>query len=343
MSDHKDLLAPIGGTPPPSTPPQSGQGQMPTLGGQQTPPSAPRSGPAPLGGVGGGTTPGVFSPPVAPPVAPPPGTFNPNTFGPGASSGSTYRPPVVEEETGSNTGKIRTIVFTSLAVSLAACAYFVLRTPPPVPAPTSFTEFTSADNKFTVDTPNGWVNTPSGEASGDTNSVRFNGITMARGSTQIEVSMSTIAALMSSQLVFGSGPVPEAMTGSRSSGVNTLQKKGFQSRYKNYEEHMVPTPQTKMGGIVIDEGTKKTRIDGILYEWTADGNRFGLGGKKHGYRGAFAGTELIASVTCECAERDWPKLKPAFDRVMTSVAEINPKSKNLSLPGAGSVPMPTGP
>ena len=51
---------------------------------------------------------------------------------------------------------------------------------------------------------------------------------------------------------------------------------------------------------------------------------------------AIGGGDLIASVVCECKESDWPKLKPAFERVLASIAEAGePEGGGIGVPGTG--------
>jgi hypothetical protein len=57
---------------------------------------------------------------------------------------------------------------------------------------------------------------------------------------------------------------------------------------------------------------------GHCAEFTGDGGLFA--GKVHGYRATNLGGERAFYVLCQCSERDWMMLKPAFERAMGSMA-----------------------
>ena len=309
-------LSPVGGAAPtaaPSTPPG--------LSGLPSPSPAPVV----------ATAPSSFSPP--PSMAP----AKPYPYSSGGATASYDDAP-----TGPN--KILVGGLGTLIAALAAGAFFLFRTPPPVPAPTGYAPFTSADNAWSMETPTGWHVSASGAAGGDTSNLQQNGVTLTSGNAKIEVTISTVSALMTGQLLFGNEVVPEAMGGSKASGVAKLQKKAVTKRWKGYAETVSPDCPNGMGGDYMDDN-KKFVADARLYEWTAASNTFGLGGKMHGYRASEAGGQLIAAVVCECSDRDWATLKPAFRHVLGSVHELKKPgggkgSGGMSIPGMGGTRVP---
>ena len=220
----------------------------------------------------------------------------------------------------------------------------MFRTPPPVPAPIGYEVFNAADNTWLMETPKGWAVQAMGEAGGDHSGTQRNGLVTASGNAQIEVTISTTAGLVSGQLLFGSEVVPEGLSGSKASGVSKLQKKSVAKAWKNYKEVKQAVAPNGMGGQYLDD-SKNYVNDSRLFEWTATSNSYGLGGKMHGYRACEAGDDLIASVVCQCSERDWIKLKPAFLHVLKNIheAEQPGKKRGMGLPGMGGTSIPGGP
>lgn len=340
-------LAPIGGGG------SGGANTMPTLGQiqqpvQQTPPPA---------GSSAATTaaaPGMMPPPPSGTAAPRP-PVNPAggaTASPLPGTAYPARTPAAPAYEDPDSGTMRKILLGFGGVVLAAIlvgAYFLFRTPPPVPAPTGFTAFTAQNDSFRCETPNGWNLQPTGKAGVKTDN-QTDGILMTNGNAQIRITMVDIAGQMQSELLFGKEIVPESMGGSRANSLHKRSKKVFAARFKEFKE----TPYSggipsKMGGIYFND-SKEMVPDTKMTEFTASSNRWGLGGPVHGFRASLGGGQLIAAVTCYCSERDWEKLKPAFLHVIGSVEEIRHANEdeeggggNLGVPGGGgSFPMPPG-
>lgn len=223
---------------------------------------------------------------------------------------------------------------------LALIAYFVFRTPPPVAVPTSFATFTAADGSFTCDTPGGWDTRAVGAAAGDKQLTNSDGVFLTSGNAKIEITTTTVAGQAMGELVLGKETVPESMTGSAAAALHRRSKKGLKNRLKGYQETAVAKFQSRMGGMIFKEG--RFEPDARLSEYTATGNQYGFGGKVHGYRASLTGPTLIASVVCQCSEADWPKLKPAFLRVIASLRDTVPV-KGPQAPGLpGGIPMMGG-
>lgn len=352
MSSSSDELVPLGGSRPDSaggSPQSAPPGLAPLGGGNADASSADESpnpwrqqpGPAPL-------APG--SPAVPPQVRPPLPGSGPATANP--AQGGLYPPrpvsaaPMMMVEDSGSSRKITMYFGSAFAAVLLVIGFFVFRTPPPVPAPTGFSSFTAQNNSFACETPDGWDLQPTGEAGTKTDK-QSDGIIMRKGNAEIRVTMVDVAGQMASELLFGSNPVPESVTGSRAGSLHKRSKKAFANRFKGYEEKAVGNIDSKMGGIYFSD-SKEMMSDTQVTEFTATSNRWGLGGPLHGYRASLGGGQWIAAVTCVCSERDFQKLRPAFLRVIASVQEMG-KPGRLGGGGdeeeeesGGSAPLPGG-
>jgi hypothetical protein len=261
---------------------------------------------------------------------------------PGAAARPAAGPVYVDE--GGGASKLIPALAGVGALLLLIGLYFLLRPTPSATVPTSYGQFTAADGSFTCDAPEGWKQRASGAASGDEKSVGPNGVFFTSGGAEIEITISSVADLMGAQLMFGNEVVPESMGGSRANGVHKINKKAVAKRVKGYKENDINLPpglEAMMGGVVF--AGLKAMPDLRVSEWTATGNQFGFGGPLHGYRASLAGGDIIASAVCRCSERDWPKLKPVFLRVMTSVREnrqAGGRGGSINVPGAGQIPNP---
>jgi hypothetical protein len=215
------------------------------------------------------------------------------------------------------------IIAGVVVLAVAAFAFFALKPPAPALIPTEYEEFTAKDGTFKADTLAGWKVWATGEAAGETTSSKQNGLFMQSGGAKIDITMSRAADMMGAELMFGKEIVPESMTGSRAKSVEKMQKTqggGIAKKYKGYSAKAIPNCPSQMGGIYLENGDLKN--DALLYEFTADSDSMGLGGKKHGYRAYVAGKDLIATVHCESSEVDFPKLKKHFLHIIGNVQEI---------------------
>ena len=366
MSDQNNGLQPIGGLVP--------IGGLAPIGGQSGNGANSGSSGNSAGSVGGGaplTPPGTGAmgrvggagalptpPPGAPPTLRPP-TPAPST--PGASnplnlSGapSVYVPPraadaeVWQDTDAGSARKIWAGVGAAVVAGLAIGAFTLFRAPARATVPTAYIPYTSGDQLWGFDVPQGWSETASGAATGDDHAVGFNAVTCSSGSAEVNISISTVSGLVKNQLLFGNDITPDAMTGG--SHANSVQKstlKPFKKTLRDYQETDVATNLPwQMGGEVIKGFSAngvtmpdiKTEPDVKMAEFKASSNKWGLGGPVHGYRATLGGSTLIAYAVCQCSERDWPAVKPAFERVLASVHETERAKKSVSSqPGLGGM------
>ncbi|MBC8141271.1 MAG: hypothetical protein H7Y38_07495 [Armatimonadetes bacterium] len=231
-------------------------------------------------------------------------------------------------------------------VALAAMGWGVSLFLPsaPVDAPAAYVPFAAADKSFTCELPDKWRVEAMGEASAEAKNSLSNGVEARQSDAYIKVTNSSIAGLITGQLLYGDDPIPQGAFGSRARPIFNDHGKGFKKRFKGYKETKLSPAETqlpKMTGIVQVENTKDFVPDIRLAEFTATGNSYGLGGKRHGYRMAVGGSAQIVNVVCECSERDWVKLKPAFEKVMVSLAEPRPAGLDrggVAVPGGATLP-----
>jgi len=231
-------------------------------------------------------------------------------------------------------------------IALAAMGWSVSLFIPsaPVDAPAAYKPFAAADQSFTCELPDKWQVEALGTANAEEKNSISNGVEARQSDAYIKVTRSSIAGLLAGQLLYGSNPIPEGTFGSRAKPIFNHHGKGFKKRFKNYKETKLSLPESqlpKMTNVVQVENTKDMVPDIRFAEFTASGNSYGMGGKRHGYRMAVGGTKEILCVVCECSERDWQKLKPAFERVMVSLAEPRPAGldrNSVAVPGGATLP-----
>ena len=213
-----------------------------------------------------------------------------------------------------------------LAAVIAACIMLVLFTPKHATPPTGYTSFIASDKSFSCDAPTGWVTTAADKSKTEAgNDSTVNGVLFQNNSAQMDITTDSMASLVSADLMKNSGETLSS-TESRAPALHKQWKTSVSATHKGFQETLVAGFQGQMG-------------DALLSEWTASGNVFGLGGKVHGYRASLVGGSKTAEVVCSCLESDWPALKPAFLRIITSVTEGVPAA-----PGSDtSAPAPVSP
>lgn len=235
-------------------------------------------------------------------------------------------------------------VYITAGVGLAAIVGIGILFIPaaPVAAPAEWEPFVAADQSFSCELPKEWNMVATGKASNDDRPTIGDGVTATKGNAHIEMTVSSVAGLLTGQLLFGDDPIPSGVFNSRAAPIHRAHGKKFKNRFAGFKESKVtPIAQMfpKMTGVVMDKTGKEFVPDIRWSEYTAGGNRFGFGGKRHGYRMTVGGGQYIVNVICESSERDWPKLKPAFERAIVSVNEPRkPQSPMMSLPGGGTLP-----
>ncbi len=327
----------------------------------------------PIGGGSGEEPPAPQTPATPPPTAGPRPLAPPPSAGPPAHSPLPtphspsppigYRAPSYEPDPPPS----KVPLFVGLGIGVAAlCAigFWLFKPDAPPTIPTAWTTFEAANGSFNCDVPEGWSVSGTGQASGDSKMAEDDGLILNSGGAHVEVSMSTVAGLMTGQLLFGSSTTPEAMTGSRANGVFTFQKRGLKKHFSSFTDTPIPAPESKMasidpGGLTELAGATGStkdlaglkdalkdivKADIRIAEFSGKKTGLGMGRPVRGVRACVAGRELIASVSCWCPPKDYPAMKPVFLRIIGSVAEGSGGSdkKTLGFPGMGGVPITGG-
>ena len=157
----------------------------------------------------------------------------------------------------------------------------------PAEAVTSFEPFEASDKSVTGQAPVGWE-----KEMGDTGGTLAR-INFTKGDAKIRIRADAGASFMADAMKNGPVPVIEAM---HEKGIKQL-------------DEFVSNPE------VMPAKPMKSPIGEARYsEFTADG------GQTHGYRSTAIGMQRVISVTASCPERDWETLKPAFSKVIGSLA-----------------------
>lgn len=307
----------------------------------------------PMGGLQplGGTT--APSPTVEPTISPevpavtaspalPPGIGYGPTI-PAGQGGSSYRPVYEDPEQASKlpvyvTGGVGLAVLIGIGIAMIPAA--------PVPAPTDWESFVAADQSFLCELPKGWDINAMGKASQKNEPSVGDGVIAKKSNASLEMTVSSVAGLIAGQLLYGNDPIPSGFMNSRAAPIHRAHGRKFKDRFRGFKETKVtPTPEMypKMTGVVLDKTGQEAVPDIRWSEYTAGGNKFGFGGKRHGYRVTVGGNQYILNVVAECSEQDWPKLKPSFERSIVSLNETRkPQGNGIPIPGGGSLPVGGG-
>ena len=187
-------------------------------------------------------------------------------------------------------------------------AAIVVLTPKHTPAPTAYTQYAAADHLFSCLAPSGWtVDAPAAGAKMSDGSVStVGGVLFHQNSASIDITTDTYAALTAYD-VMNNNADPQSLTGSKAGVLHKQWHKRVAAEHKGYAETQIVDFDSPMG-------------DGRLAEWTASGNALGFYGPQHGYRASLTGGGKTMVVVCACLEADWPALKPAFQKVLGSLA-----------------------
>jgi hypothetical protein len=241
-------------------------------------------------------------------------------------------------------------------LAIGGTAFWLLKPDGKPTLPTAWANYAAADGSFTCETPEGWNVRGTGKnADGGAKMAQDNGVSMDSGGAHVEVSFSTVAALMTGQLLFGKETTPESMTGSRANGVYTFQKRGLKKRFNDFKEATMPPPESRMASVdpsslnQVSGSLDKTSLEELfkpdirISEFTGKRGGLGMGRPVQGIRACVGGRELIASVVCYCSPTDYASLKPAFLRIIGSIAETRKPgdgSLKLGAPGFGGTTIP---
>ncbi|MBC8134664.1 MAG: hypothetical protein H8F28_02100 [Fibrella sp.] len=320
MSKFSDDLAPIGGLQPLGGNVATQPNTEPTVSNGTPEPVGPTASPTLPPGIGyGPSSPALINAPRGP---------------------ISHRPSYDDPEQAS---KIPLYVTGGVGLAALIGIVILLIPAPPVPPPTAWEPFTAADESFTCELPKEWNIHAMGKASTDSQPSIGDGVTAKKGNASIEMTVSSVTGLLTGQLLFGDDPIPSGVFNSRAAPIHRAHGKQFKNRFRGFKETKVtPTPQMfpKMTGVVMDKTGKEFVPDIRWNEYTAGGNQFGFGGKRHGYRVTVGGGMSIVNVICESSERDWEKMKPAFERTIVSVNEMRKMPATaVPMPGGGSMPM----
>jgi len=171
-------------------------------------------------------------------------------------------------------------------------------------APTSFDSYNAKDGSFACQYPAGW------EAAGGGKGHQWAKFTSGSAEIKIEtnISGSLIGDIAQSRnQAAGIQDAHEDLA--PVAQVHEMEKEGFAEDMSNYEEQAPQTVRTGLG-------------DARKAEFTASGT---FGGTIHGYRVTALSRDRRVQVVCQCSESDWETLRPAFDRVIESLAPGKPE------------------
>jgi hypothetical protein len=167
-----------------------------------------------------------------------------------------------------------------------------------VPAPTAFARYHSADGRFSCDYPQGWeVEKGAGKPDAPYSYAKFRA-----GGAEIQVSADFAGSLFGDIAKAGA-----AMSGDAEAPVARVHPQGVRQMkddYSNYQEKEAKAFQSKGMG----EGRRSM--------FTADQT---FGGKTFGYRATLLTGDRRITIVCTCPSGNWEALKPAFEKVISSL------------------------
>lgn len=231
----------------------------------------------------------LAAPPSAspPPFVPPPGGYAPP---PGAMPAYARQAPA---KTSPPIG-----LFLGLGAGLLVVAGLIFGLialwPKPAVVPTSYKTYTAIDTSFSCDQPAGWSFHETGATNGNLATAVFES-----GPARIRVISDATGSIMGDLAGAGNSNLPLAQQVPAVQKIHMMDEKQLAATLPDYEEGDAQPLQSASG---------EARVS----EWTAAG---GL----RGYRVTMLGHEREFTVICFCPERDWPVLKPVFQRIISSV------------------------
>ena len=195
-----------------------------------------------------------------------------------------------------------------VVAALVAIFVFQASKPEPLKAPTAFAPFVASDKSFACESPVGWKSASAAEHA------VTQGVLFKNGSAKIDITADLAGSLMgdiaaAGNNMAGMGGMVPGMPGAPppKPPVETVHEMAQRSMAKNLAE-FEPTPMKPL----------QSSIGEARYsEYTAKGGL--LEGKIRGYHITILGGERRVNVICQCPERDWKTLKPAFSRVVQSL------------------------
>jgi hypothetical protein len=178
-----------------------------------------------------------------------------------------------------------------------------------VTAPKSYEKYVARDKAFACLKPAGWEMADSA-LGGTQSSVEF-----SKGLASVEVDSDLSGSLIGDIARAGGaglgdleGKIPGVQLKAPKPPVEVLHdagKKSAEEEYDEYAEQPMKTLQTKIG-------------EGRFSEFTGKAGGW-LAVKVHGYRVTILGGERSVAITAKCRDADWTALKPAFEKVITSI------------------------
>ena len=261
-------------------------------------PAAPP--PAPAGPLPGGVFPGPGTP------FPAHGTPFPGAGGAGFGGSALAQR--------GNAGKLAVGIGLGVAAIVLLALIFILRAAKPVlvAAPTAYAPYAAVDKSFTCDQPTGWARTMTGVEGGNGATVVFKS-----GGARVLVGNDFVGSLSGDMITAANNQAPsvDPITGQPLppptppvEKLHAEEAKHMADKYGDYDEQPMQPLQSPVG-------------DARISEWTGTGGI--MAGKLHGYRVTMLGTERRFIVVCQCPERNWAVLQPAFLRMIQSVAPGN--------------------
>ncbi len=167
--------------------------------------------------------------------------------------------------------------------------------------PTEFERWNAKDGTFAIDYPAGWMADGGGKQG-------LQWAEFSSGSAKITVETSMVASLIGDIASAGQGAT---MVGGEQmdpelAPIHKAHRVIMESKtqeYMNYKEGSPGVYRAKLG----DSRKSKFRASTLF------------GGSIRGYRATSLSIDKGIIVFCFCNEGDWPKLKPAFDKILSSV------------------------
>ena len=176
----------------------------------------------------------------------------------------------------------------------------------PVAAPTKFQNWTPKESVFHVQYPDGWK-----AEGGGKQGVQWAEFT--KGNCKIDMKTDVTSSLIgdiagSAGTAFSDGEAPSPELEEELAPVavvHDMKLKELPGDYKSYKEEKAEKFTSMLG-----EGRKSP------FKATV-----GVGRKIRGYRATVLAQDRGVTIFCYCPEKDWSKIQPAFDTVLSSLSQ----------------------
>ena len=183
-------------------------------------------------------------------------------------------------------------VFTGGLLLMAGCGGEVT-------VPTSFDSYNSTKGTFACEYPSGWECKGGGKRGPSW--AKF-----SSGSAEIKIDTGIVGSVLvdigDPRDEMGGGQVDDDLA--PAAKVHEAFKANTAAEFNDYKEEAPQVARSKLG-------------DGRKSKFTAAAS---FGGEICGYRATIVNKKNSFVVICQCSKGDWEKLKPAFDRVLASLA-----------------------